>query len=88
MIGVNNRNLKTFEVDLDTSRRMSEILPRDSVWISESGIDSPEAILDLYDLGFKGFLLGQTFMEKAVPEAAATAFIRKLRQLELNNPMR
>lgn len=85
MIGVNNRNLRTFEVSLDTSRRLSAILPGHAVRVSESGIDSPEAIVALKDFGFSGFLMGQAFMEKAVPEEAAAVFIGNLRQLELNN---
>ncbi len=85
MIGVNNRNLKTFEVNLETSRRLSDILPSESVWVSESGIDSPEAIVHLTQLGFRGFLVGQAFMEKPVPEEAAATFIGRLRQLEFKS---
>jgi indole-3-glycerol phosphate synthase len=86
MIGINNRDLQTFKVDLDTSRRLSSLLPKSSVKISESGIESPEAIVDLMHEGFSGFLIGQFFMEKPVPEEAAADFIRELRLLKLSVP--
>lgn len=85
MIGVNNRDLKTFKVDLETSKRLSSVLPKSTVKISESGIDSPETIIDLMHAGFRGFLIGQSFMEKQVPEEAAEDFIRELRLLKLSS---
>ena len=82
LIGVNNRNLKTFEMNVETSRRLSKLIPDSVVKISESGIESPEAIVDLKRHGFRGFLIGQTFMQQRIPEDAAKEFIARLRRLE------
>ena len=84
LIGVNNRNLKTFEVSANVSKRLSEIIPASAIKISESGIDSPEAIIELKKFGFRGFLMGQTFMEKDDPEREATDFISRLALMTKN----
>lgn len=84
MIGINNRDLRTFKVDLETSRRVSKVLPKSVVKISESGIDSPGAIAELKKEGFSGFLIGQSFMENPQPELAAAKFLRELRNVEPN----
>lgn len=84
VVGVNNRNLKTFEISLETSKRLSRIIPESTVKISESGIDSAEVIMYLKDFGFRGFLIGQTFMRTSSPEAAAMYFMKHLRSLEIN----
>ncbi|CAN5380131.1 indole-3-glycerol phosphate synthase TrpC [soil metagenome] len=78
IVGVNNRNLKTFEVSTEVSKRLSLIIPDSTLKISESGIDSPEVIVDLKKSGFRGFLLGQTFMEKSDPAKEAGDFIKRL----------
>ena len=78
MLGVNNRNLKTFEVDLDTSRTLAEQIPQDIVKVSESGISNPAAILDLNAYGYQGFLIGENFMKTDDPGQSALAFIKKL----------
>ena len=62
MLGVNNRNLKTFEVSLETSKNLSEKIPNEFVKVSESGISSVEAIKELKPFGYKGFLIGENFM--------------------------
>lgn len=82
LIGVNNRNLKTFELNVETSKRLSKLIPDTVVKVSESGIESAEAIVDLKKYGFHGFLIGQTFMQNSVPEKAAMEFIGELRRLE------
>jgi len=82
LIGVNNRNLKTFELNVETSRRLSSLIPASIVKVSESGIDSPEAILDLMKYGFRGFLMGQAFMQTSRPEKAAKDFIKELNRLK------
>jgi len=82
LIGVNNRNLKTFELNVETSRRLSSLIPAAIVKVSESGIDSPEAILDLIKYGFRGFLMGQAFMQTSRPERAAKDFIKELNRLK------
>lgn len=84
LIGVNNRNLKTFEVSVETSKRLSKLIPDSVVMVSESGIESPEIVLDLKSYGYGGFLIGQTFMQNSRPEKAAMDFIKELRRLESN----
>lgn len=78
MIGVNNRNLKTFEVDLKHSRILSTLIPDEFVKVSESGISSTEAIKALQPFGFKGFLIGENFMKTNNPGESATEFIKTL----------
>ncbi|WP_223033764.1 indole-3-glycerol phosphate synthase TrpC [Hanstruepera marina] len=78
MIGVNNRNLKTFEVSLKTSKVLSELIPNDFVKISESGISSVEAIKDLRSYGYKGFLIGENFIKTNNPGEHALQFINDL----------
>lgn len=78
LIGVNNRNLKTFEVNLDYSKQLAEQIPNDFIRISESGIDSTEEILELKEYGFKGFLMGEYFMKSENPEREMNEFIKKI----------
>ena len=78
MIGVNNRNLKTFEVDLDTSRTLSAFIPKDKLGVSESGISDPEAIRELKKYGYQGFLVGENFMKTEHPGKSAEDFIKQL----------
>jgi indole-3-glycerol phosphate synthase len=78
MIGVNNRNLKTFEVSLDFSKKLADQIPNDFVKVSESGISSIEAINELKPYGYKGFLIGENFMKTDNAGKAATEFISKL----------
>lgn len=78
MLGVNNRNLKTFEVSLETSKSLSKLIPDDFVKVSESGISSIEAIKALQPYGYQGFLIGENFMKTENPGASATAFIKDL----------
>ncbi|RXG25972.1 indole-3-glycerol phosphate synthase TrpC [Leeuwenhoekiella marinoflava] len=79
MLGVNNRNLKTFEVSLETSKTLSTKIPDDFVKVSESGISSIDAIQELQPYGYKGFLIGENFMKTDNPGASATEFIHKLK---------
>ena len=75
MIGVNNRNLKTFEVSLDFSKELASEIPDEFVKISESGISSIEAINELKSYGYKGFLVGENFMKTDNPGKAAGELI-------------
>lgn len=84
LIGVNNRNLKTFELSLDVSRSLACIIPKEIIKVSESGIESPETILELRELGYEGFLMGQNFMQHARPGEACQEFIRQLKQSSRN----
>jgi len=78
IVGVNNRDLKTFTMDIETSVRLSKLIPDKFVKISESGIDSAKTIQYLRENGFKGFLIGETFMKTENPGAACKKFIEEL----------
>jgi indole-3-glycerol phosphate synthase len=79
LIGVNNRNLKTFDVSIDVSKQLAKMIPDDVVKVSESGISSPETIHDLRAHGYEGFLMGENFMKHGRPEKFAKEFITKIR---------
>lgn len=79
MVGVNNRNLKTMEVTLDTSIRLSKLIPDHFIKISESGIKTQEDIYKLQDAGFRGFLMGEIFMQNENPGKSCSDFINNLR---------
>ena len=78
LVGVNNRNLKTFEVSLEYSKRLSKLIPKEKVKISESGISSIEAINELKNYGFQGFLIGENFMRTKNPGEEAIRFLKEL----------
>jgi len=78
MLGVNNRNLKSFEVDLDISKSLSVKIPDDFVKVSESGIGSVEAIRELKEFDYQGFLIGENFMKTEDPGKNAATFINQL----------
>jgi indole-3-glycerol phosphate synthase len=78
MIGINNRNLNTFETNLETSKQLALHIPNDFVKVSESGISSIEAIKELKPYGFQGFLIGENFMKTTNPGQAAKQFISNL----------
>ena len=80
LIGVNNRDLKTFEVSIETSKRLSSVIPDVMVKVSESGIDDFRSIKELRKFGYRGFLIGQAFMQEASPEKACLAFMHELRK--------
>jgi len=79
IIGINNRNLKTFEVDVERSLRMAERIPADKIKIAESGISSVENILLFKEHGFKGFLIGENFMKAQNPTIAFADFVKQLK---------
>lgn len=78
MIGINNRNLKTFEVNIEISKQLSSLIPNNFIKVSESGISSIEAIKELQPYGFKGFLIGENFMKTEKPGESAAKFIKAL----------
>ncbi|MBT8324600.1 MAG: indole-3-glycerol phosphate synthase TrpC [Winogradskyella sp.] len=78
MLGVNNRDLKTFNVSIETSKSLSALIPNDFIKISESGISSTEVIKDLKAFGYKGFLIGENFMKTNNPGESASQFIKQL----------
>lgn len=83
IVGVNNRNLKTFKTDIQTSKDLAKKIPSDFLKISESGIHDAETVIDLKTHGFEGFLVGERFMSSARPEQACREFINsiKLKQI-------
>ncbi len=74
-IGVNNRDLKTFDVRLETSFDLIERIPRTAVRVTESGISNPEQIAGLRAAGFDAFLIGESLMRQADPGAALAGLI-------------
>lgn len=79
LVGINNRNLKTFEVDLEQSIRLAAQLPTSMVPIAESGIASPEDYITLKAAGFKGFLMGEYFMKNEDPGSTCMEFVAAVR---------
>ncbi|HKM44358.1 MAG TPA: indole-3-glycerol phosphate synthase TrpC [Dysgonamonadaceae bacterium] len=75
MIGINNRNLGTFETTVEKSFKMIDTLPKEAVLISESGISDPETVYELRQAGFSGFLIGENFMKSSNPGEALKQFI-------------
>lgn len=78
MYGINNRNLGSFVTDVENSFRLAELLPKDAVKVSESGISNPDTVKALREVGFRGFLIGENFMKTADPGSALREFIEKL----------
>jgi indole-3-glycerol phosphate synthase len=72
--GINNRDLRSFEVDIETSFRLADRIPKGLPRISESGISSPLVIRKLRNYGFEGFLIGENFMLAADPVKAFSDF--------------
>jgi indole-3-glycerol phosphate synthase len=78
IIGVNNRNLKTFEVNTELSEKLSEKIPEGYLKISESGITSAKTIRKLRISGYNGFLIGGRFMSTADPVKAFSEFVKDI----------
>ncbi|MGH9899039.1 MAG: indole-3-glycerol phosphate synthase TrpC [Pyrinomonadaceae bacterium] len=83
-IGVNNRDLRTFEVSIDTSFELAQAAPKGVTLISESGLNSAAEIHALHDVGFKAFLLGESLMRSADPEGS----LRNLIELSKSHAIR
>lgn len=82
LIGVNNRDLKSFAVSLEVSKSLAALIPDGIVKVSESGISEPGAIIELRQFGYEGFLIGENFMKRSSPEKAAAEFIAELYKQE------
>ena len=82
LIGVNNRDLKTFQLSIEVSKSLASLIPKDVVKVSESGIESPKTILELEEYGYEGFLMGQNFMQHSCPEKACKEFIDDLSRMK------
>ena len=76
--GINNRNLGSFVTDVENSFRLAELLPKDAVKVSESGISNPETVKALQEAGFHGFLIGENFMKTPEPGLALKDFITQI----------
>ena len=81
IIGVNNRNLKTLQVNLDASRSVAEVLPAGSIGVSESGLKTSADLHAMKALGYRAFLMGERFMIEPDPGAALAALIESLEAL-------
>jgi indole-3-glycerol phosphate synthase len=81
LLGVNNRDLHTFNVSLDCSRNLIQAIPRGITAVAESGISDAETVLELKSLGFRGFLIGEAFMREAEPHRACRRFIERVEEL-------
>jgi len=79
MVGINNRNLRTFKVDINHSVYLSKLIPGDKIKIAESGIESADTVKMLREEGFKGFLIGEKFMKESNPGLACNNFIKQLK---------
>lgn len=78
LIGVNNRDLKTFKTDIQTSKDLADKIPNEFVKVSESGLYEPSIVDELKQYGFEGFLIGEPFMMNGRPEKFAKEFIQQL----------
>ncbi len=83
-VGVNNRDLKDFTVNISQSFDLVDLIPADFVKISESGIDSAKTLNDLRSAGFNGFLMGESFMRTSRPEITCSNFIKEVNALKNN----
>jgi len=79
IVGVNNRDLKTFTVDIQRSIDLSKKIPTDKILVAESGISHTDTIRQMKAAGFTGFLIGENFMKEQDPGAAFDAFVRQLK---------
>jgi indole-3-glycerol phosphate synthase len=78
LVGINNRNLKDFKVDIGASLRMAEKIPTGKIKIAESGINEVSMIHTFKSAGFKGFLIGEMFMKEANPALAFNNFVQNI----------
>jgi indole-3-glycerol phosphate synthase len=79
MLGVNNRNLKTFKVSTQVSFNLADLIPNQFTKVSESGISKVDTVKELRKVGYKGFLMGENFMKEAKPAEALKSFINLLK---------
>ncbi len=79
LVGINNRNLKDFKVDIDASLRMAKQIPNNKIKIAESGISDAAMIQTFRNAGFQGFLIGEMFMKEANPALAFNNFVQNIK---------
>lgn len=87
LVGVNNRDLRTFEVRLETSLELAAELPPDAVLVAESGISNPADYIRLRAAGYRAFLIGETFMRQPEPGRALSAWIAAATQHAASAPV-
>ncbi len=80
LVGVNNRDLKTFNVDINRSFELIQWIPSGKISISESGIHGVSIVHSLRQSGFRGFLMGENFMKQADPVIAFASFVNELKK--------
>jgi indole-3-glycerol phosphate synthase len=88
IIGINSRNLKSFSVNIDHTRKLIERLPEKGIKVAESGISSLSDYLMLKDVGFNAFLIGEYFMKHEDPDMACKSFIKKINDSHENKGVR
>lgn len=78
IIGINNRNLGSFVTDVSKSFKMASLLPKEAIWVSESGISEASIVKELRQAGYRGFLIGEHFMISKNPGQTLKAFISQI----------
>ncbi len=86
LVGVNNRNLKTFETSVETSLQLVDQIPVSFVRVTESGLHDAATILRLREAGYDAFLIGEAFMKTSVPDVALAALVGQLNEQKFANP--
>lgn len=81
LVGVNNRDLTNFKVDVKTSHELVQHLPKEAVWVSESGLKDALTLAELKKLGYSGFLIGESFLKTPNPAEACAKLGRQLASL-------
>ena len=81
VVGINNRDLKTFKVDINHSIELAKKIPSHKIKISESGLDKVETLQHLKKNGFSGFLMGEKFMKEQNPGKAFGEFVNELKKI-------
>jgi indole-3-glycerol phosphate synthase len=81
IVGVNNRNLKTFDVSMDNSYELIQHLPQDCLKVAESGLQTYQDVLRLFNVGYNAFLMGESFMKSEEPWKSAELFINNLKSV-------
>jgi len=87
LVGVNNRNLKTFETSVETSIQLVNRIPASFVRVTESGLHDAATMLRLRGVGYDAFLIGEAFMKTTAPDAALSALVGELNKQKIANPL-